>query len=341
MAIGGKDWENGLARAFRAGIVILVASAGVVAAGGSASAAAKKLPDPCSLITKADVANAFATLQTALQPTSVSDPVGGKPANQGGQGLNLCGTAFYLPNSVAGTVLVNSNPITNQFPCPPKGQSGKTVRISGTKALIEPNPSEPKVVRDVTFPEGGGCVFIEISLSGGTARVPQSGFVDLAKAALAKKSGTKSSTSGSPPSSAKGASGITKTLPPPCSLLTKDEVQPIFGTTVLDAVQSTPGQPGVSQCSFSLTVGIQGKNVTVRTHTDYAHDPSYIFPPPSTKSVSGLPDPAYISVDLAQKVGAISVKLGRSVMEIQVNGYDQPVTKDQLIQFAKDALGRV
>jgi hypothetical protein len=58
-------------------------------------------------------------------------------------------------------------------------------------------------------------------------------------------------------------------------------------------------------------------------------------------SVSGLPDPAYISVDLAQKVGAISVKLGRNVVEIQVNGYDQPVTKDQLIQFAKDALGQV
>jgi hypothetical protein len=157
--------------------------------GAAAAAAAKKLPDACALISKTDVATTFAKLDPALQPTSVSDPVRGKPSNQGGQGTNSCQTAFYLPNSVGGNVLVSTNLVTKQAPCPPKGQPGKTVKISGTKALLEPLPSDAKVVRDVTFVDHGGCAFIEVFLSGGSARVPRSAFVQLAKAALAKKTG--------------------------------------------------------------------------------------------------------------------------------------------------------
>jgi hypothetical protein len=97
----------------------------------------------------------------------------------------------------------------------------------------------------------------------------------------------------------------------------------------------------VSLCGYSLAVGVQGKNVTVKARTDYAHDPSYPFPPPSTESVSGLPSPAYVAVDTAQKTGTITVQLGANALEIQVNGYDQPVSKDQLVQLAKDALARV
>jgi hypothetical protein len=152
---------------------------------------------------------------------------------------------------------------------------------------------------------------------------------------------TTSSSPGSSTSSVTAAQSATKTLPSPCSLLTKAEAAPVFGTTALDAVQSTPGAPGVSQCGFSLTAGVQAKSIVVRTRTDYAHDPSYVFPPPSTQRVNGLPYPAYTNMDPAQKVGTITVQLGGNALEIHVNGYDQPVSQDQLVQLAKDALARV
>jgi hypothetical protein len=167
--------------------------AGVVAAsvlavmGVPASAASKKLPDSCVLVTQADVSAAFAKLEPALQPTDVSVPVRSKPTNQGGFGHNGCETTFTLPNAVAGRILVETLPVSKPLGCPVKGQPGKTVKISGTKALLEPLPSDTKVVRDVVFVDRGACASIEIFLSGGTARVPASGFVDLAKAALAKK----------------------------------------------------------------------------------------------------------------------------------------------------------
>ena len=82
-------------------------------------------------------------------------------------------------------MLVKTYPVTKQIPCPPKGQPGKTVKVSGTKVFVEPNPSDAKVTRDVTFVDQGGCAFVEIFLSGGSAKVPQSAFLDLAAAALA------------------------------------------------------------------------------------------------------------------------------------------------------------
>jgi hypothetical protein len=170
-------------------IAVTVAAAVLAIAqlAGPAAAASKKVPDSCALITKADVTTAFAKLEPALQPTSVVDPVRGKPASQGGQGTESCSIAFYLPNSVGGTVLTKTFPVTKPLGCPPKGQPGKTVKIAKTKALLEPNPSHPGVTRDVTFVAKGGCAFIEVFLSGGSSKVPASGFVDLATAALAKK----------------------------------------------------------------------------------------------------------------------------------------------------------
>ena len=168
-------------------VMIAVSCASLVAATAPASAKAK-VPNSCTLITKADVTTAFAKLDADLQPLSVADPEVGKPTNQGGQGTNSCSTTFMLPNSVGGSVLVKTNPVTKQLPCPPKGQPGKTIKIAGTKVLVEPNPSDAKVTRDVTFVDQGGCAFIEIFLSGGSAKVPQSAFTDLATAALAKKS---------------------------------------------------------------------------------------------------------------------------------------------------------
>jgi hypothetical protein len=71
--------------------------------------------------------------------------------------------------------------------CPPKGQPGKKTKVGKTKALLEPIPGTPQSVRDITFPQRGACVTIEIFLSGGAVKVPASGYLDLAKAALAKK----------------------------------------------------------------------------------------------------------------------------------------------------------
>jgi hypothetical protein len=183
-------------RARRFAIAMIAVSCGyvlVAAAPAGAHASAKastktKVPDSCTLITKADVTTAFAKLDAALQPLSVADPEIGKPSNQGGQGTNSCSTSFMLPNSVGGSVLVKTFPVTKQTPCFPKGQPGKSIKIAGTKVLVEPNPSDGKVTRDVTFVDQGGCAFIEIFLSGGSAKIPQSAFTDLAAAALAKPS---------------------------------------------------------------------------------------------------------------------------------------------------------
>jgi hypothetical protein len=166
-------------------VIIAASCAFVASAVVPASAKAKPVPDACSLITTADVTTAFAKLDAALQPTSVADPEIGKPASQGGQGTNSCSTSFELPNFVGGSVLVKTYPVTKQIPCPPKGQPGKTLKVSGTKVFVEPVPSDAKATRDVTFVDGG-CVFIEVFLSGGSARVPQSAFLDLAADALAK-----------------------------------------------------------------------------------------------------------------------------------------------------------
>src|SRR5450432_2359139 len=129
-------------------VVIIAVSCAVVASAAVPASAKAKVPDACSLITKADVATAFAKLDAVLQPLSVADPAVGKPASQGGQGTNSCSMTFMLSNSVGGSVLVKTNPVTKQIPCPPKGQPGKTVKVSGTKVFAEPLPSDAKVTRD-------------------------------------------------------------------------------------------------------------------------------------------------------------------------------------------------
>ncbi len=137
-------------------------------------------------VTKADVAAAFAKLDAALQPTNVLEPTRAKPRNQGGFGPHACQTQMQLPNSVGANVLVSIEPIVKKIGCPPKGQPGKTVKVSGVKVFVEPIPSRPQETRDVMFIDHGACAFIEIFLSGGDAKVPPSAFLDLAKAALAK-----------------------------------------------------------------------------------------------------------------------------------------------------------
>lgn len=148
----------------------------------SPAVAKTALPDACKLLTQSDIQTAYAKLEPALVPTSVGEPTRSKPRNQGGFGPQSCETILQFPNSVGGQVLVSSLK-ASKF-CPAPGQPGKTVKVQHTKALLEPVPGKPSVVRDITFAKSGACVTIETFLSGGSAVVPASAFLDLAKAAL-------------------------------------------------------------------------------------------------------------------------------------------------------------
>jgi len=170
-------------------LATLVTAMALAAVAPAAPAKTKKkgLPDACLIVTKADVTAAFAKLDPVLQPTTVNDPARSKPTNQGGFGPHACETALILPNSVSANVLVEALALDKRIGCPPKGQPGKSVKVSGTKVLLEPLPSNPAVTRDVQFADKGACVSIEIFVSGGPNHVPPSGFTDLAAAVLAKK----------------------------------------------------------------------------------------------------------------------------------------------------------
>jgi len=156
----------------------------------AAVAKSKSVPDSCTLVTKADISAAFATLDPVFQPTTVGEPTKSKPISQGGHGPAVCDTALQLPNSVGVTVDVDDHLALSiaRFGCPPKGMPGKKITVGKTKALLEPLPDRPQDVRDIAFPYGKVCVYISIPVSGGPNRVPASAFVSLAKAALAKKS---------------------------------------------------------------------------------------------------------------------------------------------------------
>jgi hypothetical protein len=168
-------------------VTLLVSLLGFAALATPAGAAKKALPDACAAVTQADITAAFTKLDADLQPIgAVSEPTRSKPQSQGGFGPQACESHMEVPNSVGASVLVSMNRIVKKFGCPPKGQPGKTVKVSGTKVLVEPNPSHPDRTRSVEFPDRGACAFIEISLSGGSAVVPASAFLDLTQAALAK-----------------------------------------------------------------------------------------------------------------------------------------------------------
>ena len=168
-------------------VTILASLLGVAVLAAPVAAAKKALPDACTAVTQADVTAAFTKLDASLQPVgAVSEPTRSKPTSQGGSGPHACESHMEIPNSVGVSVLVSLNPYQKKYGCPPKGQPGKTVKVSGTKVFVEANPSRPNETRDVTFIDRGACAFIEISPSGGSAVVPASAFLDLATAALAK-----------------------------------------------------------------------------------------------------------------------------------------------------------
>lgn len=157
---------------------------------------------------------------------------------------------------------------------------------------------------------------------------------------------TSSSASSTAPATSPPASTRTVALPPPCTLLTIANVEPLFGTTALDTTPSTGPAQGVAECSFSLSVGVQAKAVTVKTRMDFPNDASYIFPSQGTTPVPGLGYPAVLQStnnhgSNTTNQSTLTVQLGTNALEIDVDWYTDPVNNAFLIQLTKAALARL
>jgi hypothetical protein len=183
-------------------------------------------------------------------------------------------------------------------------------------------------------------------------RVWAVGFVALAATLLTACGGsgtktTSSSSTSSPAaatSSSQGAAtstpgGASKALPAPCTLITKDEAANALGSAVTDGISSPPDTFGKTQCAFNVAVGVASKNVLVTTIPNFAANPSYLLP--SNGAVPGIGDQAFVSLDSNGDGGTVVVRVGTNVFEINVNGYDHPVTKDLLQNLARSAVGRL
>lgn len=90
-------------------------------------------------------------------------------------------------------------------------------------------------------------------------------------------------------------------------------------------------------CTFSPSVGVQGKGVSVTTHND--GDISYVFPNATKGTVGGIGDVAVIEASGSSR--KMSIKLGRNALVIEVGFYTQPPDEAFLIQLAKKAVARL
>ena len=289
--------------------VALLSVAIVAVAAPAASAAKKAAPDACALVTKADVTAALGKLDPALQPTSVSDPVSAGASKTGGS----CETQLVFPSSVAGKVLVQTSAGAKKTQCPNPAAAGKKVTVSGTKALLEPTPRDASIVRDVTFFDQGACVVILIQLSGGSAKVPPSAFVDLATFALAKKAGA-----------TKAGAGTAA-----CTLVIRADAATALGQPVNDNDAKSN-----SSCQYRETSGSNAIKVTVatgQTTSDLQRSMSSSGP---LQPLSGVGDAAYLGPT------AIAVLKGGTMIRIDWLGGATPNTGPALRQLAQTAIGR-
>ena len=95
---------------------------------------------------------------------------------------------------------------------------------------------------------------------------------------------------------------------------------------------------GVAQCTYNLSVGSQGLQVSIETLNAYASNPAYIFPAPSS-TIPGLGDLAVIETSNTNE-RRITVKLGTNAIQVTVDFYTKPVDDAFVTQLAKDAVGR-
>ena len=127
-------------------------------------------------------------------------------------------------------------------------------------------------------------------------------------------------------------------LPDPCTLLTTQDVAPLFEGGAVTAKPSTGPAPGTAQCSFNLTAGVQAKQVNIKTISNYASNPAYVFPSPST-TVPGIGDLTVIETTNTNE-RRISVKLGSNAIQITVDFYDKAPDDALVTQLARTAVGR-
>jgi hypothetical protein len=165
-------------------------------------------------------------------------------------------------------------------------------------------------------------------------------------ASPASSAGSTGSTGSTAPTGSASASTRTVALPAPCTLLTIADVEPLFGTTALQSTPTTGPVRGVSGCTFTLSAGVQAKTVSVRTHTDFPDDPSYVFPSQGTTPVPGLGYPAVLQstnnhASNTVNQSTLTVKLGTNALEIHVEWYTDPVNNTFVTQLTKQALTRL
>lgn len=158
------------------------------------------------------------------------------------------------------------------------------------------------------------------------------------KAASTSSTNNGSSSNGSNNGGSNSSTSSGRALPDPCTLLTTQDVAPLFDGGAVTAKPSTGPAPGTAQCSFNLTAGVQAKQVNIETLSDYASNPAYVFPSPST-TVPGIGDVAVIeSSNTSER--RISVKLGGNAIQITVDFYDKAVDDSFVTQLARTAVGR-
>jgi hypothetical protein len=78
--------------------------------------------------------------------------------------------------------------------------------------------------------------------------------------------------------------------------------------------------------------------VNIETLADYASNPAYVFPSPST-TVPGIGDLAVVATTNTNE-SRITVKLGGNAIQITVDFYDKPIDDSFVTQLARVAVGR-
>jgi hypothetical protein len=115
-------------------------------------------------------------------------------------------------------------------------------------------------------------------------------------------------------------------------------VASFFDGAAITAKPSTGPAAGTAGCDFNLAAGSQAKQVSIKTLADFASNPAYVFPSPST-TVPGIGDLAVIETTNTNE-GRITVKLGGNAIQITVDFVDKPQDDSFLSQLARAAIGR-
>lgn len=185
---------------------------------------------------------------------------------------------------------------------------------------------------------GAGVVAAAVAVSGCGSSTPKA-----STSHPAPSSAAASSPQSSAPTSAAASSdtvGVTKALPPPCTLLTAADVNAFFGGVPLDFTPTASGSPGQSECVIERKVGTTAKMISVTDRVNFGDDLSYVFPSQNTTAVTTLGYPAVLEHP-SEGQSQITVKLGKNALAVSVDFYTSPVDDAVTIQLTKAALARL